>query len=826
MSTALLSPGTIVDGKFTIGAPAWARAGAQSHAAVDERGRAVLLTAYAEACFSSGLVLERSLRELRQLQSLQSARVAAVLACGKLPTGGIYEVNALLPESRLDEIVAGGPMSGPEAAAVIEQVGEGLLEAQKAGVIHRNLGPRVVFVGPTGVVVAGFSVGEPHGAKSFGPLDTIAPEQVEGKVVDQRTLIYNLAALMHMLLRGAPLFGGDATSQLAAHLQVDPPDDAHARLRRALGKDPRMRPMMLKQFLAELRAIGGAAASAPLAPASGGAKAPPLPGSDLASSGSAAAKPAGAPSSRGWTMFMKEEGEAPPAAATPTPAASDVQAKPKTRGWTMFMEGADEGEPTSKAEDKPAPKPSTRGWTMFMEDEEGQAPPAVESPISMEAAPPVAAPAAEAAQPKTRGWTMFMEEEEGGSAQAAAPAPAPAPMPATAPTVGGAAPKPSTRGWTMFMKSEDEGATAEAIAMATPAPPTQAPAASPPVVTAPVAAPPVVAPPIVAPPVAAPPVAAPPVTAAAESTGAAPKSRGWTMFTEATAEVPVESAAAAPVPAVDEIEVEVAPVAEAPAPATTKARRGDADAPSKKRGWTMFMEKPISDAKQDALGGAAPSAGESNAKGWTVFSPTAEGGQAEAAADAASSAADRVSEHAAPPLAERPSERSGPRPTAPTPSPVRAPGPLSAASGQTTGTSDYADPQAAADSDRFRAKTLIVTGPPDAAVAARPKTMVTPPGSEPGAAAPVRVVTLLTPEQSAVPNPVPAMGGDPLGPPSGSLSGPISSGAISGPISTGFPVPTGSHAIVPAKKGSPVGLIIAVVVIVAAAIVGAVVMLT
>ena len=116
MSTAPLSPGTIVDGKLTIGAATWARAGAQSYAATDEQGRVVALTVYAPACFSSGLVLERSLRELRQLQSLQSPRVATVLA---LPATAIVR--------RGPTLVGGRPIgSGPFAIERVDPVGRQL----------------------------------------------------------------------------------------------------------------------------------------------------------------------------------------------------------------------------------------------------------------------------------------------------------------------------------------------------------------------------------------------------------------------------------------------------------------------------------------------------------------------------------------------------------------------------------------------------------------------------------------------------------------------------------------------------------------------------
>ncbi|MCA9712391.1 MAG: hypothetical protein KDK70_41530, partial [Myxococcales bacterium] len=483
-------------------------------------------------------MLERSLRELRQLQSLQSERVAPVVACGKLPDGGLYEVNPPLPSQRLDELITHGPLAAPEAAALIDQVGQALLEAQKVGVTHRNLGPRVVHAGAQGVMVTGFAVGEPHDERSFGPLDTIAPEQVEGKVVDQRTLIYNLAALMHMLLHGAPLFGGDPAEQLRAHLHDEPPAEVHARLRRALGKDPRMRPMMLKQFLSELRAIGGGVARAPVAPSAGGPTAPPVPGEPVSGS---------APSSRGWTMFMKEDGS--PADASPAkapPVAGGTAAAPKTRGWTMFTAAADVTEAESKPAD--APKPSTRGWTMFMQEESGGA--ASPGEAAAEAGPPEAGPGG--AKPKTRGWTMFMEAEGEAPAQAETPVQAEAPPASSAelepPSVGGGAPKPKTRGWTMFMQS-DESEEAKAAQSAAPA---VAPSAAKAPAVAPSVAPPVAPP---AAPAFAPPTA-PSVGSSAASTPA--KSRGWTVFMQGAADAKADADAAAEAPVEEPMEADAA----------------------------------------------------------------------------------------------------------------------------------------------------------------------------------------------------------------------------------------------------------------------------
>ncbi len=556
-----LSPGTVIDG-YTIGAKVRVRSGAATYAAKDSSGADVHFTAYAEACFPSTLVRERSLRELRQLQGVDATEIAKVVDCGKLEDGGIYEVGEVIVGEAVSAV---GQISRPVVGATVTAVGNALMAAQKVGVIHRNLGGSVVFGTDRGLKVTGFAVAEPQANGAVGPLDTIAPEQVTGKVVDQRTLIYNLAALTHQLLTGQPLFDGTPEQKLDLHANreatgVDP------LLKRALSKDPRMRPMMLKQFVTELGKLSGDA--------------------------QAVAVSAPKPSTRGWTMFMEaaeaemSSGASPAAEPAPAPAPAPAPsapapaaAKPSTRGWTMFME-AEEGAPAASAAAAPAPaaaapapapgpapsqpaapepaaaKPSTRGWTMFMEAEEPSAAASPASPVASQPAAPApsqpAAPAPAAAKPSTRGWTMFMEAEEPSAAASAAPvAPAPAapapsapvtpaaspspvapsptaPVPSpSAPAPAPAAAKPSTRGWTMFMEAEAPAAEESA--------PEPAPAPAP---------------------------------------ANAPSTRGWTMFMEA--EVPSEGSPQATEPAAPAPEPEVAP-----------SQVGASDS----KGWTVFMEK-------------------------------------------------------------------------------------------------------------------------------------------------------------------------------------------------------------------------------------------
>ena len=592
MSSAQVAPGTTIE-TFTVSGLVRSRAGATTYDATDAQGQPAGITIYAAECFPSALVLERSLRELRQLQTIAHARVARVLGCGKFPGGGTWEAHAPLPTQSLAELLAGGALAEADALAIAAQVGDALIEAQKVGVIHRSLGADVVFPSPNGVVVTGFAVGAPQGGRSFGPLDTMAPEQVEGKVVDQRTLIYNLAALVHYMLRGATLFAGDAAAVLQAHLSKEPVGEIPAALRRGLAKDPRVRPMMLRQFVTEI---------------AGGVGADPA---------------AGMPTSRGWTMFMSEGQGAPaavaaavPAAVATAPAGSPAAdaAQPSTRGWTMFTQAASDDAPApTAAAPAPAPvapvasspvvpavpaagaKPSTRGWTMFMEAAEEPSPSAaavvpVAAPAPTPAPTPVVAPSTGA--PSSRGWTMFTSAAEDESAApapasaAASPAqPSGAPVSVAPAATAADASAPTTRGWTMFTRDEESPATAGAAAVTAAAPTPVEPVPDP-------------------------------------TDTSSPSSRGWTMFMEPGAAAAAAAVAQPVVPS------------STPTPAATSA--ADEPVGGQRRGWTMFMEAPIASAPQAQFGPSpaaesqppAPAEAEppsADSRGWTVFGAPAPG---------------------------------------------------------------------------------------------------------------------------------------------------------------------------------------------------------
>lgn len=552
-----LSPGTVIDGTYTLGTAVRTRGGSATYDATDLSGGRVEVTVYAPGCFVSPVALERSLRELRQLEKVHSPHIVRVFDTGKMPQGGIYEVHEPIRGTPLSEL---RELPASEVAQVIQDVVTGLAAAQKIGVVHRNLGAESILRSGGDIRLFNFAVGDPQGGVSFGAIDCIAPEQVEGKNIDERTLVYNLAALTYRLLKGQPLFTAEDTgTALLQHAASLPPENSMpAPLFAGLAKDPKARPALTK-FIGDLALIvrdfprdhdhrehsdmldelmqdpdaptsdradaptpGPAVAPVPVVATPAAITPPPAvgPKAPVLAPPSIAARPATPPT-------ISAPSFAPPSLTPPTFGAP-------TLGAPVAAPSASAGAPASS-------KPRTRGWTMFMEATDGESGGAGAPGVPIGGPGPVVAPAAAVAAP------MPAPAAAPVAISASAPAPAPA-----APVAAGGEVKPSTRGWTMIMDEPSE-ADAAALAVTTPA-------------------------------------------AATNPAPASPTTRGWTMLEELNESLPGADATPAAAAAT--------PVAAAPTAGSPEKPDAAGGAPSS-RGWTMFMEAELQN-REDGVPEAEP----------------------------------------------------------------------------------------------------------------------------------------------------------------------------------------------------------------------------
>jgi uncharacterized RDD family membrane protein YckC len=175
--------------------------------------------------------LARFRQEGRLASAISHPRCVFVLAADE-EAARPYIVMELMPGETLEDLVnRQGPLPPEEAVAKILDVIEGLQEAHKLGVIHRDVKPSNCFLEADGRVKVGdFGLSkslarDAHLTKTGAFMGTplyASPEQIRVEKLDPLTDLYSAAATLYFLLTGrAPHQTGDAVATMAA-IVADP----------------------------------------------------------------------------------------------------------------------------------------------------------------------------------------------------------------------------------------------------------------------------------------------------------------------------------------------------------------------------------------------------------------------------------------------------------------------------------------------------------------------------------------------------------------------------------------------------------------------------
>jgi serine/threonine-protein kinase len=199
---------------------------------------------------------ERFERESRLAALIDHPNVVPVYEAGEAE-GHLYLVMRWVRGTDLHALLKREKRLSPEVAAtIVAQVAAGLDAAHAAGLVHRDVKPANVLLGPNDhAYLSDFGLsrrvrsisGVTATGQWVGTLDYVAPEQIRGGTVDARTDIYALGCVLYFLLTGAipfPREGDEA--KLWAHLTEPPPvPGEHGGpsafdpvIRRALAKSP------------------------------------------------------------------------------------------------------------------------------------------------------------------------------------------------------------------------------------------------------------------------------------------------------------------------------------------------------------------------------------------------------------------------------------------------------------------------------------------------------------------------------------------------------------------------------------------------------------
>ncbi len=240
--------------------------------AEDAAGRRVALKLISADFAASPAAVERFRREGRLASGVSHPRCVFVLAADEA-AGRPYIVMELMPGTTLQDVVdRDGPMPVEQALSKILDVIEGLREAHRQGVVHRDVKPSNCFLDADGRV----KIGDFGLSKSLVDSDALtrtgtfigtplfaAPEQIKGDPVGPQSDVYSTAATLYCLLTGrAPFQGGDPAATLARivcdpappmrSLRRDLPAGLDKAVLRGLERDPAKRWRDLAEFQAAL----------------------------------------------------------------------------------------------------------------------------------------------------------------------------------------------------------------------------------------------------------------------------------------------------------------------------------------------------------------------------------------------------------------------------------------------------------------------------------------------------------------------------------------------------------------------------------------------
>lgn len=230
--------------------------------AIDERlARPVALKRIRSTGDSSPERRERFRREARLAARLNHSSIVQIY---DVLAEGENEILVLeyVEGTTLRRLVEQAPLPPGRAAAVGREIAEGLAEAHRQGIVHRDLKSENVLVSASGrAKIADFGVAKQQvdeegltaSGMVMGTTRSMSPEQARGEPVDFRSDLFSLGVLLYEVLGGRSPFAGAnqlSTLQRVLHHEPEPltlsvpavPKDFADLVHRLLAKEPHLRP--------------------------------------------------------------------------------------------------------------------------------------------------------------------------------------------------------------------------------------------------------------------------------------------------------------------------------------------------------------------------------------------------------------------------------------------------------------------------------------------------------------------------------------------------------------------------------------------------------
>jgi len=169
-------------------------------------------------------IIERFRNELKLARKISHKNICGLYHLSRDKNDTHYITMEYVPGEDLKTLIRRiGPLTVGKAVFIGQQICQGLSEAHRQGVIHRDLKSQNIMIDQEGHVrIMDFGIarslvsqGLTDTSSIIGTPDYMAPEQVSGEEADPRTDIYSLGIVLYEMVTGRVPFGGDTALNVA-----------------------------------------------------------------------------------------------------------------------------------------------------------------------------------------------------------------------------------------------------------------------------------------------------------------------------------------------------------------------------------------------------------------------------------------------------------------------------------------------------------------------------------------------------------------------------------------------------------------------------------